>query len=71
MCNYCTVDPRDDLVYGSRALRALYQLRADRQSVAAICRTLHVSDVTLRGWLKRAVKDPLNSAICDRQLRLF
>ena len=35
MCNHCTSDPRDDLAYGSRALRALYQLLADRQCVVA------------------------------------
>ena len=52
---------------------------AQGQSVADICRTLHVSDVTVRGWLKRAVEGefnppadgPANSPANDRQLRLF
>ena len=48
---------------------------AQGQSVADICRTLHVSDVTVRGWLKRAVEGefnpPANGPANDRQLRLF
>ena len=33
------------------------------QSVAEICRTLHVSDVTVRAWLKRPVQSGVKGAV--------
>lgn len=48
---------------------------AQDQSVADIARTLHVSDVTVRGWLKRrlegAVEGALEGRFDDRQPRLI
>lgn len=39
--------------------------------VAEIARTLHVSDVSVRGWLKRGVDPGIQTGFEGRQLRLF
>ena len=36
------------------------------KSVADICRTLHVSDVTVRGWLKRRLEGAVEGALEGR-----
>lgn len=48
---------------------------ADGLAIAEIARTLHVSDVTIRGWLKRHLEEAVEGVDTrltdDRQMRLF
>lgn len=44
-------------------------LKTEGRTAADIARQLHVSDVAVRGWIKRG--EPIERKLDDRQLRLF